>query len=221
MVAFILEEWKKTGRTPKEKGDELWERFTAAQEHFFQAKRTHTDEVKATQEHNYNLKAAIVARAEELKNSTHWGETTTEMQQLLEDWKKTGPIPRSLSDKLWEDFNAARKHFFSRKDANRENRKQYAESQKIAKAEHAKHMIIKLQNDIKEEEEKLTDFRNAIENITPGKKAQELRAHLETLIAECEQKIKRLKERAAEANGHARPAEQEKAEKELGGESGN
>ena len=197
--AALMEEWKKTGRVPKEKGDELWIRFTAAQEHFFQAKKVHTEEVKSVHEQNYNLKAAILERAEAIKNSTHWGETTAEMLELLEEWKKVGPIPRSYGDKMWEDFNAARKYFFARKDANREQRKHHAEAQKIAKVEQAKNMVGKLQSDLQEEEEKLIDFRNAIENITPGKKAGELKAHLETLIAECEQKIKRLKAKYAEA----------------------
>ena len=219
--ASLMEEWKKIGRVPKEKGDTLWERFIAAQEHFFQNKKTHTDEIKAVQENNYNLKSAILERAEALKHSNHWGETTTEMLQLLEDWKKIGPIPRSYGDKMWEDFNAARKYFFERKDANREFRKQHAESQKIAKVEHAKNTVVKLKTDLKEEEEKLLDFKNALENVTPGKKAQELKTHLETLIKECEQKIKRLTEKFTEANTLLKPVETGETAKETENNSEN
>ena len=211
-LTALMEEWKKTGRVPKEKGDDLWNRFTAAQEQFFQAKRAHTGEIRSVQENNYNLKAEILQRAEDLKHSTHWGETTTEMLQLLEDWKKIGPIPRSYGDKMWEDFNAARKFFFARKDANREQRKQYAEEHKVAKVEQAKGLVVKLQTDLQEEEEKLVDFKNAIENITPGKKAKELRDHLEKLIAECEQKIKRLKDKYTESKSLIQPADQENKE---------
>ena len=207
--AALMEEWKKTGRVPKEKGDELWNRFTAAQEHFFAAKKVHTDEVRAMHEHNYNIKAGILARAEELKNSTYWGDATAEMTELLEEWKRTGPISRAHGDKMWEDFNAARKHFFARKDANREQKKQHAETQKVVRAEQAKGMVLKLLDDIKEEEEKLVDFRTAIENITPGKKAQELKAHLESLIAEGERTIKRLKEKYAAANAQLLPDTEE------------
>ena len=113
---------------------------------------------------------------------------------------------------MWEDFNAARKFFFARKDANREQRKHYAESQKVAKVEQAKGMVSKLQSDIKEEEEKLIDFKNAIENITPGKKAKELRDHLEKLITESEQKLKRLTEKFAESKALIQPAGAESKE---------
>ncbi len=207
--AALMEEWKKTGRVPKEKGDDLWIQFTAAQEHFFQAKKAHTDEVRSVLENNYNLKADILKRAEQLQHSTRWGETTAEMLQLLEDWKKIGPIPRSYGDKMWEDFNAARKYFFAQKDANREHRKQYAEQQKVVRVEQAKANVGKLEADIKEEEEKLIDFKNGIENITPGKKAAELRSHLEKLIVEGEQKIKRLKEKFEQAKTDIEAQKQE------------
>ncbi len=197
--AALMEEWKKTGRVPHSKSDELWKRFTGAQEHFFDAKRKHTEEIRGEQENNYERKKVLYERAEQLKHSNHWGETTGEMNELMEEWKKIGPIPRSYGDKMWEDFNAARKYFFARKDANREQRKQYAESQKVARIENAKNIIVKLERDIAEEEEKLADFKNAIENITPGKKAAELRTHLETLIADCTIKLQRLKDKFAQA----------------------
>jgi uncharacterized protein DUF349 len=194
-----MEEWKKTGRVPHNKSDELWKRFTGAQEHFFDARRKHSEEIRGEQEGNYERKKVLYERAEQLKHSNHWGETTGEMNVLMEEWKKIGPVPRSYGDKMWEDFNAARKYFFARKDANREQRKQYAESQKVARIENAKNIVVKLERDIEEEEEKLADFNNAIENITPGKKAVELRTHLETLIADCTVKLARLKDKFAQA----------------------
>jgi len=197
--AALMEEWKKTGRIPQEKGDGLWKRFSAAQEQFFEAKRTHFGEIKAVHDQNYTLKKALLDRAEELKNSTKWGPATGEMQQLIEDWKKIGPVARSHSDKMWEEFNAARKYFFARKDANREQQKQYVEQQKEVRAAQAKGLIVKLQADIKEEEEKLADFHQAIQDITPGKKAAELRAHLETLIAGSEVTLNRLRDKFAQA----------------------
>ncbi len=104
---------------------------------FFDAKRKHTEEIKTELEANYEKKKALVERAETLKNSNRWGETTGELNELFDEWKKIGQIPRAYGDKLWEEFNAARRFFFARKDANRENRKQYVEAQKVAKTEHA------------------------------------------------------------------------------------
>lgn len=198
--ASLMEEWKKIGRVPHDKSDEVWKKFMEPQEHFYEARRRHIDEIKAVQESNYTKKLALLNRAEQLKHSSHWGDAIAEMNELLEEWKKIGYIAREHGDKMWEDFNAARKFFFARRDANRELRKQHAEAQVIARKEHAKDLVVKLRTEIKEEEEKLADFKSAIQNITPGKKAEELRTHLANLISEGEQKITRLQGKFQQAS---------------------
>jgi hypothetical protein len=195
--AELMDEWKKTGRVHAEKSDELWKRFTEARDHFFSAKRSHTEGIRTEHEQNFNLKQNLLNRAEKIKNSTHWSDTTNEMNDLMEEWKKVGHAGKQHNDSLWEQFIAARKHFFARKDASREQRKQMFESQKEARLEQAKGFVIKLANEIEEEKAKLLDFEDALKNITPGKKADELKTHLEKLIAEGNQKIKRLHEKLA------------------------
>ncbi len=208
--ATLMEEWKKTGRVPQEKGDELWKRFTEAQDVFFETKKRHFGEQKNALENNYNLKKALLDRAERLKNTNNWGEATNEMVELLEEWKKIGPVPRSYGDTMWDEFNAARKHFFARKDANREQRKQFAVEQKVQRAVLAKGLVGKIELEIKDEEEKIADFKNGAENITPGKKAAELKAHLEQLIAEGADKIKKLQQKLAQAKDDLKAVPEEK-----------
>lgn len=195
--AALMEEWKKTGRVGGERGDELWNRFTAAQEQFFSAKKSHTEEQKQIHTRNYELKMELLRRAEQIKNSNHWTDTTNEMNELLDEWKKIGPVAREISNKIWDEFIAARKHFFNRKDSSREQRKQQHEMLKTIRVEQAREAVAKLLRDITEEEEKIVDFKAALENITPGKKADELKKHLEKLLVESEQKIRRMKEKYA------------------------
>ena len=64
---------------------------------------------------------------------------------------------------------------------------------------------------ITEEEEKIIDFKNGLENITPGKKAAELRAHLEHLIEEGHRNIKRWKEKLALAGEDWQKAEKQES----------
>ncbi len=160
----------------------------------FGHKREHyTEAISIAQERNYKLKKAILDRALELQYSNQWGDATAEMNELLDEWKKIGHVPRIHSDKMWEDFITARKNFFTRKDSNREQRRQYIEEQITARAD--KGIMRVLIREIKEEEEKIAEFKTAIENITPGKKADELRAHLMQLIVEGGENLRRLKER--------------------------
>jgi capsule polysaccharide export protein KpsE/RkpR len=75
-----------------------------------------------------------------------------------------------------------------------------AEKHKVQRVERAHGFVSKLEEEIKEEEERLADFREGLQNITPGeRKAAELKAHLEKLIEQTENKIKHKQEKLAEA----------------------
>ncbi|MCD6013507.1 MAG: hypothetical protein K0Q79_3369 [Flavipsychrobacter sp.] len=216
--ATLMEDWKKTGRTFQEKGDELWNRFIEAKNHFFEAKKTHFKEIKDNLEDNYQRKKELYERAEQIKNSTRWRETADEMVELMEEWKKIGPVPRSYGDQMWEDFNAARKHFFARKDANRQERKQQFEEEKVYRAAKAKGRVGELELEIKEEEEKIADFKNGLENITPGKKAKELSAHLQQLIIEGGEKIKQLQRQLEQAKNDLKGQKEEPVNHDTSGD---
>jgi polyhydroxyalkanoate synthesis regulator phasin len=164
---------------------------------------------------NYEAKMKLLNRAEAIKNSGQWNDTTAEMNELLDEWKKIGPVAREHANKIWEQFIAARKHFFARKDAYRDQRKHNVEAQKSVRTEQAKEMVSRLLREIQEEESKIADFTEALKNITPGKKAGELRSHLENLLAEGAKTLKRLKEKydAVHAEYGKKAKDAEKAEK--------
>ena len=66
----------------------------------------------------------------------------------------------------------------------------------------------KLNEDIKEEIEKIADFKEGLGNITPGKKAEQLKAHLTKLIEDGERNIKRWQEKLVQANEDLKLVEQ-------------
>lgn len=198
VYAEIMDLWKKTGRVPAENADELWNRLSVAKDHFFNAKRAHHESVRVMLEDNYAKKMALLKRAESIKSSTQWRTTTDELNELMDEWKKAGAVPREHSNKIWEDFIAARKHFFDRKDADREQRKENAVKQAQRRIEQKQSFLAKLDAEINEEKQKLKDFNNAVENITPGNKEEELRKHLTSLISQCEQKITQKEKKIAE-----------------------
>lgn len=187
----LMDEWKKIGRVPLEKADEIWDRMNAAREHFFQAKRRHFETMRVELDDNYAQKLALLKRAEALKNSSQWRDATEEMNELMTEWKKIGPVPREHSDAIWEQFIGARKAFFERKDASREHRKQMMEKQRSQRVHQTHNFYNTVQSELKEEEERLADFKEGLQNITPGPKENELRQHLTKLIEQTEDKIKK------------------------------
>lgn len=197
----LMEEWKKVGRVAGEMGEELWKKFLGAKDKFYKAKRAHFGAMRVELEDNMARKMSILNRAEVLKDATHWNDTTAELNDLMTEWKSIGPVPREHSQDMWERFLAARKHFFERKDAAREKRKEHQERQKSERISRAKHFAHQLEDEIKEHEEELADFKNGLENITPGKKAEELKQHLENLIKEVSAKLEKKRKKLQEALG--------------------
>ena len=111
----LLKVWKTIGRAPKAKNDEVWELFKGSLDAFFNSKREFLNEVKEHQVNNYNLKLDLCSKAEAIKDSNDWGDTTKELIRLQKEWKKIGPVPRKYSDKIWKRFRASCDEFFNRK----------------------------------------------------------------------------------------------------------
>lgn len=189
-LANIMDDWKKIGKVPFEKADELWNRLQAARDKFFTAKRQSAEEFKVGLEDNYAQKVALLNRAEELQYSENWREATEEMNELMQEWKKIGHIPREYGDSIWERFIAARHNFFNRKDADRDKRRMRFQNQIDSRYQQTAQFLEKIKAEMREEEEKLADFRQSLENTSgDSPKEVELRRHLQSLIAQIERKM--------------------------------
>ena len=116
-ITNLLNEWKKTGRAPRQVNDEVWANFKSSLDTFFEAKRNFFADLKEQQMNNYNLKLDLCNRAEKLKDSDDWKNTTNELIRLQKEWKKIGPVPKRHSNKIWKRFRASCDEFFNRKAA--------------------------------------------------------------------------------------------------------
>jgi len=114
-ISNLLNEWKKTGRAPRQVNDEVWAKFKSSLDTFFNAKRDFFAQLKEQQMNNYNLKLALCVEAEKIKDSDEWKKTTNELIHLQKEWKKIGPVPKRHSDKIWKRFRSACDDFFNRK----------------------------------------------------------------------------------------------------------
>lgn len=205
----LMNEWKSIGSVPSEYGNSLWDRFSAAKEVFFNAKRAKTEVYKSMLEENLAKKLHVIERAEAIKNSTNWRDATEEMNQLFDEWKQIGHVGKEHTEPLWEKFISARKHFFNRKDQDRDRRKQQYEKNKELHFIQAKNFLTTLENETEDEEAQIIEFRDNLANITEGPKSQELHNHLTKLIAEIEQRIKTRAPKIADLKAQIQQMEQE------------
>jgi hypothetical protein len=120
------EEWKKIGPAPKEKADDLWNRFYNAKQIFFENRKANFEKFNQERKLNLEKKEKLIVQAEELSASTDWKKTAEKYKYLDEEWKKIGPAPKEMSEEIWDRFYNAKQKFF-------ENRKTYFESLDLEK----------------------------------------------------------------------------------------
>jgi hypothetical protein len=114
--------WKQAKEAPKEKAEALWTRFKAAREQV--KSRTDAYFAKQAEELAGNLakKEALCARAEALQESSDWLKTAEELRALQAQWKEAGPVPRAVSQRVWERFRKPCDRFFKRWEEHRDQR---------------------------------------------------------------------------------------------------
>jgi hypothetical protein len=112
-IKKLQEEWNSIGKAEKAKEENAYQRFREASNIFFNRKKEFFGGLKEEQEKNKTLKEQLIARAEELKNSTNWKETSDALIKLQKEWQKVGPAVQHIENRLWAKFREACNDFFS------------------------------------------------------------------------------------------------------------
>jgi len=113
-VEALRNQFFNAGKVPSEVTDQTWNDFKSAVRSFNVLKNSFYKDIKKDQNDNLSKKQALVARANELKESTDFAATTPIFKQIQEEWKTIGHVPRKFSDKLWAEFRAACNEYFEK-----------------------------------------------------------------------------------------------------------
>jgi hypothetical protein len=116
------EEWKNTGPVPKEFNEEIWKRFKDASDQIYEQKKQEIEKLQEIRKQNYELKKAICERMEVLTSTKpnkpkEWINMTKQVNDLFEEWRKIGKVPREHNDSIWGRFRELRTSFFNEKNA--------------------------------------------------------------------------------------------------------
>ncbi|MEA4937755.1 MAG: DUF349 domain-containing protein [Paludibacter sp.] len=126
------EEWRALGFAPRKMNHKIFDRYRAACDAFFSAKAEFYKASKNVLNENLDKKKALCEKAEALKDSTEWKETTDKLIQLQKEWKTIGPVAKKYSDEIWKRFITACDYFFDQKQKNTSGQKS-AETENLAK----------------------------------------------------------------------------------------
>ena len=126
-------DWKAIGPVTRGNEKAVWERFRAACDRFFTRRQDDLKQRKQDWSENLKRKEALVAEAKQLSESTEWEQAASRIKKLQAEWKTVGPVKKSKSDAIWNEFRGACDLFFERF----KNRDQVALQGKVADRETA------------------------------------------------------------------------------------
>lgn len=102
----LQKEWKTVGAVPRKISDKLWNEFLAACNSFFEARNAAHAGERNEQRDNLKKKRDIVAQLKELAENGIEG-AQEKVQQLVDEYNKTGHVPFKEKDKVYKEFHDA------------------------------------------------------------------------------------------------------------------
>lgn len=112
-VENLRSEFLKTGSVPKKISNQNWNDFKLALRGFNSKKNEFYKGLKNSQHTNLEEKLKLIKTAQDNMNSEDWEITVPLFKKLQDDWKKIGHVPRSMTNKVWDDFREACNTFFN------------------------------------------------------------------------------------------------------------
>ena len=118
------DDWKNTGPVRAEISEDIWKRFKAASDIVIDAKKAEQITIDAERQQNLDKKIVLIERAETSiavvpTQPKEWAKIGKELDELMAEWKKIGPVPTDKNEEIWNKFKAIRnqyygerKHFF-------------------------------------------------------------------------------------------------------------
>lgn len=198
----IQREWKQLGFVPGKDADDLWKRFRAACNAFFDRKKDKNSALLEEEKENLKKKEALCLEAEVLVEKAD--EVNIEdVEKLQDEWLKIGQVPIKEKNRINSKFRTLIDTLFDKYEIGED------EDATLSKLKNRYEFIIRqdnadkklqresdrLQRNIKELKNKMSSYENNILLIARGKSGDSLRKQIQEKIDAENKRIKEYKKR--------------------------
>jgi hypothetical protein len=112
-VEDLRSEFLKTGSVPRKLSNQNWNDFKTTLRGFNTTKNNYYKSLKGSQQANLEEKLKLIQTAQDNMNNEEWDISVPLFKKLQEDWKKVGHVPKSMTNKIWDEFRDACNAFFN------------------------------------------------------------------------------------------------------------
>ena len=126
----MQKEWKTIGAVAKKYSDQVWHRFLAACDYFFEQKKKNTSGTRRNERANLEQKQEIIEKLKALDANTPEREAAIKtLKDLQAEWQSVGHVPFAEKDAIYDAYRAVVNRIYSKWDnARRDSRMESFES---------------------------------------------------------------------------------------------
>lgn len=116
-LAALQKEWKTIGAVAKKHSDQVWRRFLAACDYFFEQKKKNNSGTRRTERANLEQKNEIIDKLKALDLSAMDREDAIKaVKDLQAEWQSVGHVPFNEKDNVYEAYRAVCNDLYQRLD---------------------------------------------------------------------------------------------------------
>ncbi|MCR5180672.1 MAG: DUF349 domain-containing protein [Bacteroidaceae bacterium] len=134
----LQKKWKEIGAVPRKYSEQLWKRFTAACDKFFEARQAATADQRAEERDNLAAKKSIIEQLQALVDDAA-DATLDKVKELQAQWNEIGHVPFRDKDRIFKEYRALADELYKRFGATQARRRlegfQKSVRQAVAKGE--------------------------------------------------------------------------------------
>ena len=106
-IKDLQEAWKQVGPVPAQQNRTLWANYNALLDRFFNNRHILFELKELDRKKNLEAKTELCEKAEALDKMTNVKEAVIQLNELHEEYKHIGPVPKEVQEDLWQRFKAA------------------------------------------------------------------------------------------------------------------
>jgi hypothetical protein len=201
-LILIQKRWKEVGPVPRKHADQIWKRFRAACDDFFNRKSTHFSTIDSKYDENLRLKNELIAEIENYQPVENVDENFINLKEMQRRWTEIGFVPIKEKDDIQHRYREAiNKHFDNlRMDDDRKNLLKFRNKLDGLQQKHKGNQKIRVEREkliskLKQMESDIVLWENNIGFFAKSKNAEAMINDVQRKIDEAKEKIITLEER--------------------------
>lgn len=198
----LQKRWKEIGAVPRKHSDELWKRFRAACDYFFNQKSEHFAQVDNKYEDNLKAKEQLIEEIESYQLVEKVEENLNTLKEFQRRWAEIGYVPIQQKESIQKRYrDAINKHFESLKiDESKRNLLKFKSRLDNVHGNPRQENKVRMERDklfnrLRQIESDITLWENNIGFFAKSKNAEQMIKDVERNIAKGREEMKMLEEK--------------------------